>query len=172
MYCLCFTSLISAQTYFDSFFCAYITKMPYINVSEPASQDLFAVPATFWAALPESEAVVSPAAHLQLRAWPQRESPQNSGCQNSGNKQYCVIAFLIQHSCLLPLKLAIVISENQTWATESSNSASSPLPVSAPWFYPALLHNSRALENSSWMYRSSVLWLALPCIQLLIMLKE
>lgn len=30
------------------------------------------------------------------------------------NKQYCVIAFLIQHSCLLPLKLAIVISENQT----------------------------------------------------------
>ena len=40
-------------------------------------------------------------------------------------KQYCVIAFLIQHYCLLTLKLPIIISGNQVRATESRNSASS-----------------------------------------------
>lgn len=44
------------------------------NVSESAGQDLFAVPSSFWAALPEPEAAICPAAHLQPRARPQRES--------------------------------------------------------------------------------------------------
>lgn len=47
-----------------------------MNVSEPASQDLFALPATLWAALPELEAAVGTAAHLQPRPRSQRESPQ------------------------------------------------------------------------------------------------
>lgn len=45
-------------------------------VSEPAGQDLFAVPPTLWAALPELEAAVRSASHLQSWAGPKRESPR------------------------------------------------------------------------------------------------
>lgn len=47
-------------------------------VSEPAGQDLFAVPPTLWAALPELEAAFRSASHLQSWAGPKRESPHNA----------------------------------------------------------------------------------------------
>lgn len=47
-------------------------------VSEPAGQDLFAVPPTLWAALPELEAAFRSAPHLQSWAGPKRESPHNA----------------------------------------------------------------------------------------------
>lgn len=46
----------------------------HVHDSEPAGQDLFALPAPFGAALPEPEAVVGAAARLQPRPGSQRES--------------------------------------------------------------------------------------------------
>lgn len=43
---------------------------PSVYVLEPAGEDLFTLPATFRAALPEPEAAVRPATHLQPHARP------------------------------------------------------------------------------------------------------
>lgn len=55
---------------------AFLYLNKHMNVSEPASQDLFAVPATLWAALPKPEAAVATAADLQPCPRVQRESSQ------------------------------------------------------------------------------------------------
>lgn len=60
-----------------------------INVAEPAGQDLFALPAAFWAALPEPETAVCPATHYQPRTWPQRESHRNPGIPQQGYSVLC-----------------------------------------------------------------------------------
>lgn len=45
----------------------------FLNVSEPAGQDLHAVPATLRAALPEPEAAVGPAADVKSWTWSECE---------------------------------------------------------------------------------------------------
>lgn len=53
--------------------CAH-EAFPNVHVSEPAGQDLFALPASFGAALPEPETAVGTAAHIQPRPRSPRES--------------------------------------------------------------------------------------------------
>lgn len=84
VYMSCHSYTLSIQTHVWQFpYCAYYQKSssgPFLNVSEPAGQDLFALPTTFWTAVPELEAALRSAIHLQPRTWPQCESHRNTAC--------------------------------------------------------------------------------------------
>lgn len=59
------------------------------NLPEPAGKNLFALPPTVWAALPELEAAVCPATRLEPRT--ECESPRNPVQQQQG---YLCVLFI------------------------------------------------------------------------------